>query len=173
MAPVLSGTFSSPRRVPCPVWTLALAPHPRVSPRLRAPSRRAGTFCWSASGGDRQAAGLTAFGDFWLLWSGGGSSALGSDRCPCLLRAQQLAQAPRAHQRSRWHRQGLLPVAPTHPRPGRSRYAVQLLTPANLLAKINGKDGIEKEHVEEISELFYDAKSSAKILADQQDKYMK
>ncbi|XP_012514416.1 PREDICTED: ruvB-like 1 [Propithecus coquereli] len=53
------------------------------------------------------------------------------------------------------------------------RYAVQLLTPANLLAKINGKDGIEKEHVEEISELFYDAKSSAKILADQQDKYMK
>ncbi|KAF5913892.1 hypothetical protein HPG69_005111 [Diceros bicornis minor] len=53
------------------------------------------------------------------------------------------------------------------------RYSVQLLTPAHLLAKINGKDGIEKEHVEEISELFYDAKSSAKILADQQDKYMK
>uniref|UniRef100_A0A8C8YYT3 RuvB-like helicase n=1 Tax=Prolemur simus TaxID=1328070 RepID=A0A8C8YYT3_PROSS len=53
------------------------------------------------------------------------------------------------------------------------RYSVQLLTPANLLAKINGKDGIEKEHVEEISELFYDAKSSAKILANQQDKYMK
>ncbi|KAM7125852.1 ruvB-like 1 isoform 8-T8 [Molossus nigricans] len=52
------------------------------------------------------------------------------------------------------------------------RYSVQLLTPANLLAKINGKDSIEKEHVEEISELFYDAKSSAKILADQQDKYM-
>eukprot|EP00069_Balaena_mysticetus_P012060 bmy_07355T0 len=53
------------------------------------------------------------------------------------------------------------------------RYTVQLLTPANLLAKINGKDGTEKEHFEEISELFYDAKSSAKILADQQDKYMK
>lgn len=53
------------------------------------------------------------------------------------------------------------------------RYAVQLLTPANLLAKINGKDSIEKEHVEEINELFYDAKSSAKILADQQEKYMK
>ncbi|XP_045146075.1 ruvB-like 1 [Echinops telfairi] len=53
------------------------------------------------------------------------------------------------------------------------RYSVQLLTPANLLAKINGKDSIEKEHVEEISELFYDAKSSAKILAGQQDKYMK
>ena len=64
-------------------------------------------------------------------------------------------------------------MAPAHPRSGRCRYAVQLLTPANLLAKINGKDGIEKEHVEKISELFYDAKSSAKILADQQDKYMK
>lgn len=59
------------------------------------------------------------------------------------------------------------------PPPVPSRYSVQLLTPANLLAKINGKDSIEKEHVEEISELFYDAKSSAKILADQQDKYMK
>lgn len=53
------------------------------------------------------------------------------------------------------------------------RYAVQLLTPANLLSKISGKDSIEKEHVEEINELFYDAKSSAKILADQQEKYMK
>lgn len=50
---------------------------------------------------------------------------------------------------------------------------MQLLTPANLLAKINGKDSIEKEHIEEINELFYDAKSSAKILADQQEKYMK
>ncbi|XP_078517866.1 ruvB-like 1 [Lissotriton helveticus] len=53
------------------------------------------------------------------------------------------------------------------------RYSAQLLTPASLLAKINGKDSIEKEHVEEISELFFDAKSSAKILADQQEKYMK
>ncbi|XP_067908261.1 ruvB-like 1 [Heterodontus francisci] len=53
------------------------------------------------------------------------------------------------------------------------RYSVQLLTPANLLAKINGKDGIEKEHVEEINELFYDAKSSAKVLAEHQEKYMK
>lgn len=70
---------------------------------------------------------------------------------------------------------GLPSVAPAHSCPGstHSRYSVQLLTPASLLAKINGKDGIEKEHVEEISELFYDAKSSAKILADQQDKYMK
>lgn len=60
-----------------------------------------------------------------------------------------------------------------HPSLFDHRYAVQLLTPANLLAKINGKDSIEKEHIEEINELFYDAKSSAKILADQQEKYMK
>lgn len=53
------------------------------------------------------------------------------------------------------------------------RYAVQLLTPASVLAKINGKDGIGKEEIEEINELFFDAKSSAKILADQKDKYMK
>jgi RuvB-like protein 1 (pontin 52) len=46
------------------------------------------------------------------------------------------------------------------------------LTPSNLLAKINGKDAITKEEIEEINELFYDAKASAKILADQEDKYI-
>jgi len=53
------------------------------------------------------------------------------------------------------------------------RYAVQLLTPASLLAKINGKDEIGKEEIEETNELFYDAKASAKILAEQKDKFMK
>jgi len=53
-----------------------------------------------------------------------------------------------------------------------NRYAVQLLTPASLLAKINGKESIDREEIEEISELFFDAKSSAKILAEQKDKYM-
>ncbi|XP_064605346.1 ruvB-like 1 [Liolophura sinensis] len=53
------------------------------------------------------------------------------------------------------------------------RYAVQLLTPSNILARINGKEAIGKEEIEEINQLFFDAKSSAKILADQQDKYMK
>ena len=53
------------------------------------------------------------------------------------------------------------------------RYSVQLLTPANILAKINGKTTIGKEEVEEINKLFYDAKSSAKILAAHEDKYMK
>lgn len=53
------------------------------------------------------------------------------------------------------------------------RYAVQLLTPANLLARVQGREVVEKEHVEEINELFYDAKSSAKILQDQHTKFMK
>lgn len=53
------------------------------------------------------------------------------------------------------------------------RYAVQLLTPSALLAKINGKDEITEDDFSEINELFYDAKSSAKILAEQSDKYMK
>ena len=53
------------------------------------------------------------------------------------------------------------------------RYAVQLLTPASILARINGREVIAREDVEEINELFYDAKSSAKLLAEQEDKYMK
>ena len=53
------------------------------------------------------------------------------------------------------------------------RYAVQLLTPANILARINGRDSIARDDVQEISELFYDAKSSAKMLAELEDKYMK
>lgn len=53
------------------------------------------------------------------------------------------------------------------------RYAVQLLTPSNLLARINGRESINRQDVEEINELFYDAKSSAKLLAEQEDKYMK
>jgi len=48
-----------------------------------------------------------------------------------------------------------------------------LLTPASLLAKINGKESIGKEEITEVNELFFDAKSSAKILAEQKDKYMK
>ncbi|XP_071082055.1 ruvB-like 1 [Haliotis cracherodii] len=53
------------------------------------------------------------------------------------------------------------------------RYAVQLLTPSNILARINGKESINKEDIDEIHKLFYDAKSSAKILAAHEDKYMK
>ncbi|XP_022081282.1 ruvB-like 1 [Acanthaster planci] len=53
------------------------------------------------------------------------------------------------------------------------RYAAQLLTPCSILARINGKETIGTEEIEEISGLFYDAKSSAKILAEGGDKYMK
>ena len=54
-----------------------------------------------------------------------------------------------------------------------ARYAIQVLTPANIMSRINGKDGVTKEEVEEVSDMFFDAKSSAKILAEQEDKYMK
>nr|CAB3265832.1 ruvB-like 1 [Phallusia mammillata] len=53
------------------------------------------------------------------------------------------------------------------------RYVAQLLTPANILARINGRDAITKEDIDEIDDLFYDAKSSAKILSEQGDKFMK
>ena len=53
------------------------------------------------------------------------------------------------------------------------RYAVQLLTPASILAKINGLEAVSVNEVSEINELFYDAKASAKLLAEQEDKYMK
>ena len=53
------------------------------------------------------------------------------------------------------------------------RYAVQLLTPSNILARINGRESIGRDDVVEVSELFFDAKSSAKMLAEQSDKYMK
>jgi len=53
------------------------------------------------------------------------------------------------------------------------RYAVQLLTPAFVLAKINGLEAVTINEINEINELFYDAKSSAKLLAEKEDKYMK
>ena len=53
------------------------------------------------------------------------------------------------------------------------RYAIQLLTPGNLLAKINGKDMIGIDEISEINELFFDSKSSSKILKEQEDKYLK
>lgn len=52
------------------------------------------------------------------------------------------------------------------------RFSVQLITPAHILAKTEEKDKITKEDIDEINELFYDAKSSAKILQEQADKYI-
>ncbi|XP_029049617.1 ruvB-like helicase pontin [Osmia lignaria lignaria] len=53
------------------------------------------------------------------------------------------------------------------------RYVVQLLTPAALTAKVNERTVIKKEDVEEVASLFLDAKSSAKILTQNKDKFMK
>jgi RuvB-like protein 1 (pontin 52) len=52
------------------------------------------------------------------------------------------------------------------------RYVVQLLTPARILAETNGKTKVENEDIEEINELFMDAKASAMMLASQADKYL-
>lgn len=52
------------------------------------------------------------------------------------------------------------------------RYAVQLLTPASLTAKVNGRSTIQKSDIEEVGSLFLDAKSSARILSQQKDKFM-
>lgn len=52
------------------------------------------------------------------------------------------------------------------------RYCVQLLTPGSILARTNGRDTIEKADVEEIDSLFYDAKQSAKLLAEKAEYYI-
>merc|ERR1712187_366736 len=52
------------------------------------------------------------------------------------------------------------------------RYVVQLLTPSAILATTSGRESISREDIEEIDSLFYDAKSSAKLLAEQADKYI-
>ncbi|CAE7895729.1 RUVBL1 [Symbiodinium sp. KB8] len=53
------------------------------------------------------------------------------------------------------------------------RYAVQLLTPARILASTEARVKIELDIVEEIDNLFYDAKASAKLLAKHEEKYLK
>jgi len=45
------------------------------------------------------------------------------------------------------------------------RYAVQMLTPAKILAETNGRDAISVGDIEEVDGLFYDAKASAEILS--------
>ena len=52
------------------------------------------------------------------------------------------------------------------------RYAVQLLTPAKVVVGTNGREEISKEDIEEIDSLFYDAKASAKLLAEQREGYL-
>ena len=45
------------------------------------------------------------------------------------------------------------------------RYSVQMLTPARIIAQTAGRENITSEDVEEIDELFFDAKASARLLA--------
>jgi len=52
------------------------------------------------------------------------------------------------------------------------RHAVQLLTPAHMLAVTNGREEIALGDLEEIAELFLDAKASAKLLTQHADKFM-
>jgi len=52
------------------------------------------------------------------------------------------------------------------------RYAIQLLTPANVLAKINGREEIKMDDVDEVDKLFFDAKASAKILQTTTERYI-
>jgi len=52
------------------------------------------------------------------------------------------------------------------------RHAVQLLTPAMVLAQTNGRDAVTRSDVEDIDTLFHDAKASARLLAEQADKYI-
>lgn len=48
---------------------------------------------------------------------------------------------------------------------GWCRYAVQMLTPARILAETSGREAIVPGDVEEVDELFCDAKASARLLA--------
>ena len=49
------------------------------------------------------------------------------------------------------------------------RYAIQLLTPASILARLAGRDQIEGEDIGEMNELFLDAKTSASLIAESGD----
>ncbi|KAI8078711.1 RuvB-like 1 [Halteromyces radiatus] len=52
------------------------------------------------------------------------------------------------------------------------RYAVQLLTPANVLSEINGHNSITLDDVKEVDDLFFDAKKSAKHLTEQESQFI-
>jgi RuvB-like protein 1 (pontin 52) len=43
-------------------------------------------------------------------------------------------------------------------------YALQLLTPASILAGLSGRKQIEEEDISEMNELFLDAKTSAAMI---------
>jgi RuvB-like protein 1 (pontin 52) len=49
------------------------------------------------------------------------------------------------------------------------RYAIQLLTPASILARLAGRNQIETEDIGEMNELFLDAKTSASLFTESGD----
>ena len=52
------------------------------------------------------------------------------------------------------------------------RYAVQLLAPAAISAKICGRSNVTAEDIRDVGELFLDAKTSAIMLEQNPEKYM-
>jgi len=52
------------------------------------------------------------------------------------------------------------------------RYAVQLLTPARILAETQGRSEINPDDIEEIDLIFFDAKASARMLSEQGEGYL-
>jgi RuvB-like protein 1 (pontin 52) len=52
------------------------------------------------------------------------------------------------------------------------RFVVQLLTPSKILADSQGKGTVSRSDIEEIANLFFDAKTSSKILTEQASKYI-
>jgi RuvB-like protein 1 (pontin 52) len=52
------------------------------------------------------------------------------------------------------------------------RYAVQMITPSSVLAETLGKPKITKDEINEINSLFYDGKTSAKVLMENASKYI-
>jgi RuvB-like protein 1 (pontin 52) len=52
------------------------------------------------------------------------------------------------------------------------RYVVQMITPAMVLAETMGKSKISKGEIDDISAIFFDGKTSARLLMEQADKYI-
>ena len=52
------------------------------------------------------------------------------------------------------------------------RYAVQLLNPAWIYAKTQGRKEITEADIDQVNQLFVDSKASAKILQEQADKFI-
>ena len=50
------------------------------------------------------------------------------------------------------------------------RYALQLLTPASIIAKMSGRTQIDVQDIGEMNSLFLDAKRSAGVLLEQEGK---